>query len=264
MLLPTNGLMPELIRRRTEEIILRCPRSVVTVKLSIDSLGDRHDDLRGVPGAFGKVIETYESLAPLLDEHRNFEMGVNTVFSAANQDEMDHIIEFVQGMDKVRTHTVSLVRGELADEGLKDVDMTKYLRAVERLEGGLKDGTQPVYGFRGARIKAAQDIVQRRLINRTVRENRRQIPCYAGRLNLTLTETGDVYPCEDFSEEWRLGNVRDFACKMDSLVRSRHARGIIGRIARECFCTHECYMMTNILFNPATYPLLLAETARLG
>jgi hypothetical protein len=38
------------------------------------------------------------------------------------------------------------------------------------------------------------------------------------------------------------------------------ARGVIASIADgRCHCTHECYFMTNILFNPRLYPSLMKE-----
>jgi len=260
ILLSTNGLMPGLIRKKTEEILKNSPKSVVAVKLSLDGVGARHDEIRDTPGSFDRVMESCEALGSLLENNPNFELGINTVFSSANQDEMDEIIEFVKGLPMIKTHTVSLVRGDLSDEAYKEVDIGKYLRSIEKLEEGLKDGSSPRYGFGGARIKAAQDIIQRRLIHRTARENRRLVPCYAGRLNLVLTETGDVYPCESFREEHRLGNVRESGYDAQEILQSRNAKEVVASIRDSCFCTHECFMMTNILFNPMLYPQILRET----
>jgi radical SAM protein with 4Fe4S-binding SPASM domain len=262
MLLPTNGLTPERIARMTEEALRSCPESVIAVKLSLDGPPPVHDAMREVAGSFGKVMESYRLLGEFLQKYGNFELGVNTVFSRENEDHMDWVIEHVQGMEKIRTHTISLARGERVEETYRNVDMGKYLQAVERLEGGLRDGSSPTYRFRGARVKAAQDIIQRRLIHRTATENRRLLPCYAGRLNLVVTEGGDLYPCESFRREHLMGNLKDFGFDVGRALASRQAREIISRIRADCFCTHECYMMTNILFNPRMFPQLLKETVR--
>ncbi len=258
MLFPTNGLLPELIRERTERILRECPKSVTAVKLSLDGLGADHDEIRNTPGSFAKTMETYELLGPLLDKYPHFELGINTVFCSANQEKMDEVIDFAAGLRNVKTHTISLVRGNLADNGCKTVDFGKYLRAIERLERNLKEKKASTYRFRGAGIKAAQDILQRRLIHRTMEEEKRLIPCYAGRLNLVLTETGAVYPCEILSKS--LGNVRDFGWDIRRVLKSADAEEIIRSIKDgRCYCTHECYFMTNILFNPGLYPGLLKE-----
>jgi radical SAM protein with 4Fe4S-binding SPASM domain len=171
---------------------------------------------------------------------------------------MDELIAFVQTLDKVKTHTVSLIRGEVADTSLKAVDAGKYEATIKKLESNLKGKQTGRYRFRGARLKAAQDILQRRLIHETLRRKKQIIPCYAGRLNLVLTEAGDVYPCESFS--MKMGNVRDTGYDIQKLLKTDKAKGVIYSIqSNGCYCTHECYTMTNILFNPLLYPALLKE-----
>jgi MoaA/NifB/PqqE/SkfB family radical SAM enzyme len=261
MLFPTNGLLPGLIRDRMSHILEDCPESVIAVKLSLDGVGDDHDRLRNTPGSFEKTMETYRSLEGLLERHPHFELGVNTVFCSENEDRMDDIIDFVKGMRQIRTHTISLVRGNLAEPGYKDIDVGKYHRAIVMLEQNLKKKTSRIYRFRGARIKAAQDILQRRMIYRTLCENRRATPCYAGKLNVVLTESGEVFPCEILSTSF--GNVRDHGYDIIKVVRTAGARKVAASIAkRACHCTHECYFMTNILFNPGLYPALLGEYLR--
>ncbi|GAB4485381.1 MAG: hypothetical protein OHK006_11370 [Thermodesulfovibrionales bacterium] len=262
MLFPTNGMMPDLIAAVMEKVLESCPKSTIAVKLSLDGLGEAHDAIRNTPGSYERVMETYGKLKRLSDRFPNFELGINTVFCAGNQDAMDGIIDFVLSMDGIRTHTISLVRGNLRESSHKEVDMTRYRRAIGRLEANLKNRTGPVYRFRGGKLKAAQDILQRRIIARTMDEDRMIIPCFAGKLNLVLHEDGALFPCEILDQ--KLGNVRDFGCSIPGLLATERAKRIIGDIsARHCHCTHECYSMTNILFNPACYPALLREYVQL-
>lgn len=262
MLYPTNGSLPEAIEETTERILRFCPRSVVAVKLSLDGLHGAHDALRRSPGAFAKAMETYRRLAGLLGRYPNFELGINTVLLSENQDSIDDIIDFVDGLQPRGTHTISLVRGDLAVEGYKSVDPDRYARAIDNLERRLRDEAPPVHRFRGSRLKAAQDVLQRRLIHRTLRRGGRQIPCQAGRLSLVLTESGGVYPCEILADG--LGNVRDHGYDMRRLLRSAEAGGVLASLSRgSCACTHECNMMMNILSHPRSYPALAAEYLRL-
>ncbi|MBI5634322.1 MAG: radical SAM protein [Nitrospirae bacterium] len=259
MLFPTNGLLPGRIREMTEQILKDCPKSTVAVKLSLDGIDEAHDRLRNTPGSFSKTMETYRLLRELLDAYPNFELGVNTVFCSENQDEMDCIINFVGSMENIKTHTISLIRGNLSDKGFQNVDQQKYRQAIGRLEQNLKKKeSAKTYRFQGARIKAAQDILQRSLISRTNDAQKRLIPCYAGVLNIVLEETGEVFPCEILRR--RLGNVRDHGYDMQKLLRSDRAKAILNSIKdSQCYCTHECYFMTNILFNPRLYPALARE-----
>jgi len=138
------------------------------------------------------------------------------------------------------------------------VDYKKYQHAINRLENNLKDHSSKTYGFRGARLKAAQDILQRQLIHQTLIEQKRFIPCYAGKINLVLSETGEVYPCEMLSSSF--GNVRDYDYNINEIVISDKAKPVLDSINnKQCYCTHECYFITNILFNPRFYSTLAKE-----
>jgi len=140
-----------------------------------------------------------------------------------------------------------------------------YLQAVKLLESNLKDRTADTHRFVGAGLKAAQDIVQRNMIYQTLVGQKKYIPCYAGKLNLVLTESGDVYPCEIISSSF--GNVRDYDYDLMQVARSETAAELINTISGSnpnCqTCTHECNYITNILFNPALYPSLLREYIQL-
>ena len=86
ILLPTNGLLADIIYTRVEAIVKECPKSTIVVKLSLDGPEHVHDKLRGVDGSYQKTLKTCTALGGLLDRYANFELGINTVFCQANQD----------------------------------------------------------------------------------------------------------------------------------------------------------------------------------
>lgn len=263
---PTNGLLPEVVAGRTEEILRRCRNSVVVVKLSLDGVGEDHDALRQVPGGFEKLMRTYEGLAALAERFPRLELGVNTLFCPGNQWKMEAIVEFVRGLDRVRSHTITLMRGRSSESGHEGVDLGQYARAVRHLESRWDSRQRRFHRFAGGRLKAAQDRLQRRLIRRTLSRRRRILPCYAGRLNLVLTESGELHPCEG---RWdaSFGNVREGGYDVAGMLRSERARRILRETAwGECYCSHECNFLVNILFNPLMHPRLLLDyaTLRLG
>lgn len=263
ILLPTNGLLPETILTTTEEILKRCPKSTVVVKISVDGPPEIHDAMRGVPGAHHQAMATYDRLAGLLERYANFELGINTVFCADNQDSMLEHLQTVGKLTSCKTHTVSLIRGDIANPAQKKTCPKKYQQVIAKMAAALKKTRSGRYRFSGARLKAAQDIVQRRLILRTVQQQRQLLPCYAGRLTLVITESGDVYPCESF--QGKFGNLREVNFDLAQLLRGTACQEKLAAInRRECHCHHECYMMINILFNPRYYPALLQEYCALG
>jgi MoaA/NifB/PqqE/SkfB family radical SAM enzyme len=259
---PTNGLLPETVVETTEAILKRCPESVVVVKVSLDGVGERHDALRRTPGGFEKAVRTCDELSALAARYRRLEVGVNTLLCAQNQWHLPELVRFVRGMGGVRSHTLTLQRG--APAGSEAVDLRQYRALSELLERAWSPQRGRLHRFAGARLKAAQDRVQRRLIHRTVAEGRRVLPCYAGRLNLVLTEGGELHPCESRWDR-SFGNVRDAGYDVRAMLRSERGRALAADVAGgECWCSHECNFLTNILFHPGTQPALVREWARLG
>jgi hypothetical protein len=58
--------------------------------------------------------------------------------------------------------------------------------------------------------------------------------------------------------------VRQSEYDLQHLLESDRGRKILRVIHNKgCHCTHECYFMTNILFNPSRYPALLKEYLQL-
>jgi MoaA/NifB/PqqE/SkfB family radical SAM enzyme len=256
---PTNGLMPEVVAGRTEEILRRCGNSVVVVKVSLDGVGRDHDALRQVPGGFDRIMRTVERLASLAGRFPRLELGINTLFCPENQWRMDEIIDFVRGLEGVRSHTITMVRGHPGDGRTGGVDLGQYQRAARRLEEGPGPGRRPVHRFAGGRLKAVQDRLQRQLIHRTLVQRRRVIPCQAGRLSLVLTESGELFPCEGRWDR-SFGNVREAGGGVPALLGSERARRIRDEVEQgACWCSHECNLLTNILFNPRMHPRLLRD-----
>lgn len=256
---PTNGLLPHLVAETTEEILRRCPRSVVVVKLSIDGVGEDHDALRRTPGGFEKVLRSCERLALLSRAHPRLEIGVNTVVCRENQERMDGIVDLVAGLEGVRSHTLTLARGEGSPGAFADVDLDAYRRATARRDARW---SRRFHRFAGGGVKAALDRVQRGVIEATLVERRRVVPCRAGRRSLVLSECGDLSACEPRRRE-PLGNVRAAGCDVGAVLRSPDALRVLEDVgAGGCHCAHECNVLVNVLFEPRTYPRLLREWAR--
>lgn len=256
---PTNGLLPEVIAETTAELLRRCPRSVVVVKLSLDGVGADHDAIRRSPGGFEKVLRSCERLVSLARSQPRLEVGVNTVVSRENERRMDGIVDFVAGLEGVRSHTLTMARGDGNPGAFADVDLERYRRAAARRD---ERWSRRHHRFAGAGLKAAQDRVQHRLVRATRLDGRGQVACQAGRRAIVLSETGEVYACEGRRRD-PLGNVRAAGYDVGAVLRSAAARRAVEEIrAGACHCAHECNLLVNLLFCPRSYPRLLREWAR--
>jgi hypothetical protein len=110
----------------------------------------------------------------------------------------------------------------------------------------------------------AKRIIRPKLITRLVKERRFIIPCYAGSLGGNLFSNGDVLACELMGEDQILGNVRDYDYDFKKIWYAKKGDQVREWISRtKCYCTYECFLTVNILFNPLMYPVILKEWATL-
>lgn len=63
IVLSSNGFMPEFIEQQVKKILAIEPK--IGVALSLDGVGDMHEKIRRIPGAFDKVMDTLSRLQKL-------------------------------------------------------------------------------------------------------------------------------------------------------------------------------------------------------
>jgi len=91
----TNGVL-------TEDIVAVLTRiqhpEKIHIKVSLDALGERHDELRGVDGTYSKVVATLSALAELR-KALGFHLGINaTIASASDIARFYDVKEFAREM----------------------------------------------------------------------------------------------------------------------------------------------------------------------
>jgi MoaA/NifB/PqqE/SkfB family radical SAM enzyme len=261
--MPTNGSLTDRVVAGVEEILARCPELHFGLDISIDGIGHDHDTIRNQKGLFEKCTETYWRLKDVEKRHTNFKVCVELTIQKYNQDKLDEIYNYFVQELKTYNILVRIVRGKPRDPLEKDINLGAVEEFISKLERGVQQGAyhgHAVYPM--SDLITARELVGRRIQLKVLRENRFQIPCYAANLMGVIKSNGDVMACE--LRDDKLGNVRDFDCDFRKLWLSQKARAISEDIIEnKCFCTHECFMSTNILFNPRLYPQLVGEVAKL-
>lgn len=97
---------------------------------------------------------------------------------------------------------------------------------------------------------------------RAARMGRMTYPCVAGRKVIVIGDTGDLYPCEILSKSF--GNLRDAGYDVKTLLRSPQAEKILSFIRNtNCYCTWECILPVNLVFNLRAWPLVFRTWLRL-
>ena len=247
--IPTNGLLPDLITERVEEIARSCPKSRIIVNVSLDGWGEQHDAIRSVPGNFRRTMETYRRLRALTLP--NLTLGVHTVISRFNVGDIPNIYR------RISTLAPDSYITEIAEERVEldtvGADITpsldEYSAAVDFLVAQLR--AQPFTGI--SRITQAFREQYYGLVKRILAERRQVIPCYAGWASAQISPEGDVWVCCIKAQS--LGNLRDVDYNFGRIWFSAEAEAARASIARgECFCPLANAAYTNMLCH---YPSLI-------
>lgn len=254
--IPTNGLLPKIIKNKTAELLEKCPNSNVFIAISIDGLEKQQDKMRGVKGAFKKNIQSLQSLKDLKKDFSNLSVAVNIILSHDNQHNIDEVYDYVLGI-KPDNIAIGLVRGDTKEKIAKDINIEIYKKITNRFKQDIKSGKLKYYKFPYDPITLSKDFLTHEILYKTHQENKYLFPCFAGNLNAVMYEEGDIYPCE-MLPKMKLGNIRNYNYDFKKLWYSEKAKQA-RRFIKEtnCFCTHECYWNTNIIFNPKLYPKML-------
>ncbi len=208
--IPTNGFFTEKIVRIVKDILETCPDLDLGVDVSIDGIKEKHDEIRGVPGLFDKAVKTFTELSQLEKMYPQFNVNIETTVSSYNDSCLLENYRFFTNELKAHTVFTLLTRDKPRDPATKFFDVGRYEDYARTMEEGIKKGILTGYDtFPFADFINAKRIVRHRLIAKLVRENRYQLPCYAGVLGAAIFANGDVYPCE-LHTDLKLGNLRDY------------------------------------------------------
>ena len=257
----TNGSLTDKVVDTVAKVLTICKGIDYAVDISIDDIGERHDEIRREKGLFERAVYTYRELEKLKKIYPKFNLNIGITISAYNQDNLDEIYEFFVSDLKAANINQLLVRGEASEPGSKNVDINKYARFSKRME----QANSTLTGYKGyafADFVNAMRIYRRRIIEKTVRENKWQLPCLAANLGAVMLSNGDVYPCELL--EKKIGNIKDVNYNFRKLWFSSKAAEVRKFIKKtKCFCTYECFLTLNTFFSLKSFPGIFREWLRI-
>jgi len=247
--IPSNGLLTELIEKRVREILnVLSDKTFFTIKLSLDGVGDAHDEIRGIKGNFLKVMDTYNRLDKLRQEFPNFHLGFNTITSKFNLDNLNEIIDYARSL-KPDSYVTEVAENRSELFNLSD-DITPDAETYKRLIASFRESTQENLRSRRSISKytEASRLVYYDYVVEILKEKRQVLPCYAGLSNAHLNPFGNVWPCCILAYDQNMGNVRDFDCDFNKLWNSDKAKSVRKYIKNgNCYCPMANQSYSNML-----------------
>ncbi|MEJ2636673.1 MAG: radical SAM protein [Calditrichia bacterium] len=244
--IPTNGSLYQRIPGLAEEIINSCPNSEIIINLSLDQIGEKHNEIRGFPKNFERAMKTYEGLRELR-KYPNFTVGIHTVISNFNVGEFKDIYrELIRLEPDSYITEIAEERVELGTigEGITP-GYEKYSGAIDFLREEMKqESTNGV-----AKIAKAFRLEYYQLVKNILQQQIQVIPCFAGIMSAQVSPDGEVWPCCIRGDS--MGNLRDNNYDFGKVWKSAQAARIRKSIRdKECYCPLANASYTNMLGSP--------------
>jgi MoaA/NifB/PqqE/SkfB family radical SAM enzyme len=258
--IPTNGILERVIPGRIEQILRSVPKSELIINLSLDAVGEKHDEIRGVRNNWTRAMSTYRQLKDLQRQYTNLTLGIHTVISNYNVDLFPELCEFVQQELKPDSFITEIAeeRVELDTVGLGITPTAeRYTVAIDALLESLAENRpKPVADVTQAFRRQYYDLVKR-----TLREHRQVIPCMAGIASAQIAPNGDVWTCCVRAES--MGNLREHDYDFGTVWKTAAAKELRRSIkAGECHCPLANAAYTNMLTHAPTVMKVARDVGR--
>ncbi|MEN6392888.1 MAG: radical SAM protein [Anaerolineaceae bacterium] len=246
--IPSNAILCD-IPEKVEQITSYCSKSQLIINLSLDGIGTHHDEIRGVPGNFEKFEKTLKQLLLIRDRYSNLSIGIHSVISVFNINDLDAIKNYARssGADQFITE-IAEQRVELDTVGLMITPQAKeYGEAIQQLIHAPKinDRNQISVISRSFREKYYQ-IAHQALIKK-----RQIIPCFAGCASAQIYSDGAVWPCCVRADS--LGNLRENDYNFPRIWMNDKAGEVRMSIKnKQCFCPLANATYSSMIYNIPT------------
>jgi len=258
--IPTNGLLTKRILDRVDQICRAAPHAKIGINLSLDGIGEEHDEIRQVPGNWERAMATWDGLKALQGQHENLVLSVHTVVSKFNTGRIRDIVEGLAFLEPDSYITeVAEERVELDTVGW---DITPSPEAYGPIADYLSARAKatPTGGKRLARFTQAFRAQYYQLAKHVLQEQTQVIPCQAGWASGHIAPNGDIWTCCIRAEP--VGNLRqtDYDLRpiwFEQVGEMRRLRKSIA--AKECACPMANASYANMLLHAPTVARVAKE-----
>jgi sulfatase maturation enzyme AslB (radical SAM superfamily) len=198
----TTGLTPHRAIPMLTRIVEFCATQnlLLSVRVSLDGIGDVHNQVRAVKNGFVKAMRTIDAMQALAKEHDNFQFGIASTIFATNMEDAENILAWARtkGLDVV----FNMLRFTDAMLHNKELQDTIGFRAREE---------EFMRKFFIDRVKeesvlSGQSFMYLHYADMIANGYHRTMPCPFQSQGLLLNPNGDLHYCENSQ---KIGNVLD-------------------------------------------------------
>ena len=227
------------------------PNTLISIKPSIDGVGEVHDEVRGFKGNFTKLVKTIDILLTIRKDNPRLHVDLGTVISNYNVQHLDAIEDWVhaRGIESYR-HEIAEQRAEFHNIGDPITPSPEeYERLIQRFKNRIRKTIKNKAYL--TRVTEAVRLVYYDIAAEILRQKRQITPCFGGISNIHLNYDGELWPCCVLGGQQALGNVCDWDYNLPALLCSEQASASRDYIARgNCACPLANQWLNNVLLTP--------------
>jgi MoaA/NifB/PqqE/SkfB family radical SAM enzyme len=242
---------------QVESILEKREGLPLTVGLSLDGLGEEHDQLRGMPGLFDHLMKTFDKLGQLKSRYPQLSLAAAIVVSSANHENAGKTARWAWDNLPIDLMKPILIRGEPKDADLLGpMCQASYLQLVDQERVRLREHRNSFL----ASLVRAKEAVSRDLISQISSTGHSSVTCAGGRETAVIYPNGAVAGCELRSDV--LGHLRDVDMQFPAIWKNAEAdrfRATSGRVTECAGCYHHCFISPAIFRSPNQWLKLAAN-----
>src|SRR5947208_3927232 len=198
----TTGLTPHRAIPQLTRIVKFCREKglLFSARVSLDGIGDIHNQVRHVQRGFDKACETITAMQKLAKEYHNFQFGIAATIFATNLDDPKNILAWA------RAHDLDVVFNMLrfTDNMLNNKELQEKIGFRKREEDFMREFF--IDRVEEESVLSGQSFMYLHYADMIANGYVRTMPCPFQSQGLLLNPEGNLFYCEN-SE--KLGNVLD-------------------------------------------------------
>ena len=198
----TTGLTPQRAIPMLTRIVEACDKAglLISIRVSLDGIGEVHDTVRSVKKGFDKALQTIEAMQALAENSPHFQFGIASTIFAKNLDDAQHI------RDWAKSKNLDIVFNMLrfTDNMLHNKDLQASIGFGNREEQFMRKFFLDRVAEES--ILSGQSFMYLHYADMIANGYHRTMPCPFQRQGLLLNPNGDLFYCENSQ---KLGNVLD-------------------------------------------------------
>ena len=221
----TTGLTPHRAIPMLTRIVKFCAEQdlLISVRVSLDGIGDVHAQVRHVKEGFEKACETIEAMQALSAKHPNFQFGIAATIFATNLDDAQNILAWA------RSRRLDIVFNMLrfTDAMLNNKELEQKIGFHEREEAFMR--TFFLDRVQEESVLSGQAFLYLHYADMIANGYKRTMPCPFQTQGLLLNPYGDLYYCENSQP---IGNVlttpaEELYFKAEHLAHREHIKNTV-------------------------------------